>query len=44
VAEGDGSRLALRSHGRELEIGRYMNDEQRLDLARALRRRLPAAG
>ena len=44
VAEEDGSRLALRSHGRELEIGRYMNDEQRLDLARALRRRLPAAG
>jgi uncharacterized membrane protein len=44
VANADGSRLALRSHGRELEIGRYMNDEQRLDLARALRRRLPAAG
>ena len=44
VVNGDGSRLALRSHGRELEIGRYMNDEQRLDLARALRRRLRAAG
>jgi uncharacterized membrane protein len=44
VANGDGSRLALRSHGRELEIGRYLNDEQRLDLARALRRRLHAAG
>lgn len=44
VASGDGSRLALRSHGRELEIGRYVNDEQRLDLARALRRRLHAAG
>jgi uncharacterized membrane protein len=44
VASGDGSRLALRSHGRELEIGRYLNDEQRLDLARALRRRLHAAG
>ena len=44
VAEGDGSRLALRSHGRELEIGRYMSDEQRLDLARVLKRRLRAAG
>jgi uncharacterized membrane protein len=43
VVEEDGSRLALRSHGRELEIGRYMNDEQRLDLARALKRRLHAA-
>ena len=44
VAGGGGGRLALRSHGRELEIGRYMNDEQRQDLARALKRRLPAAG
>jgi uncharacterized membrane protein len=44
VANGDGSRLALRSHGRELEIGRYMSDEQRLELARALRRRLHVAG
>lgn len=44
VSNEHGSRLALRSHGRELEIGRYMNDEQRLDLARALKRRLHAAG
>lgn len=44
VVEPDGSRLALRSHGRELAIGRHMNDEQRLDLARELRRRLRAAG
>ena len=44
VVDGGGSRLALRSHGRELEIGRYMTDEQRLDLARALKRRLRAAG
>jgi uncharacterized membrane protein len=44
VVDPDGSRLALRSHGRELEIGRYMSDEQRLDLARTLRRRLHAAG
>jgi len=43
VVSGDGSRLALRSHGRELEIGRIMSDEQRLDLARALSRRLRCA-
>ena len=40
VASGGGERVALRSHGRELEIGHYMNDAQRLDLARALRSRL----
>lgn len=44
IESGDGSRIALRSHGRELEIGRYLGDEQRLDLARALKRRLGAAG
>jgi len=43
VVSADGSRLALRSHGRELAIGRYMSDEQRLDLARALKRRMHAA-
>ena len=43
VLSPDGSRLALRSHGRELEIGRYMIDEQRLELARALKRRLRGA-
>ena len=42
VVNGDGSRLALRSHGRELEIGRYMTDGQRLELARTLKRRLHA--
>jgi uncharacterized membrane protein len=36
----DGSRLALRSHGREFEIGRNLSDEQRLELAQALQRRL----
>lgn len=36
----DGSWLALRSHGREFEIGRNLTDEQRLELARALQRRL----
>ena len=42
VVNGDGSRLALRSHGRELEIGRYMTDGQRLELARTLKHRLHA--
>ena len=42
VVSGDGSRLALRSHGRALEIGRFMNDEQKLELARELRRQLRA--
>jgi uncharacterized membrane protein len=37
VCAEDGSRLALRSHGFELEIGRHMNHEQRLEAARALR-------
>ncbi|OFZ89492.1 MAG: hypothetical protein A3F74_20445 [Betaproteobacteria bacterium RIFCSPLOWO2_12_FULL_62_58] len=40
VCTGDGSRLALRSHGRELEIGRHMNEEQRLAVARELKREL----
>ena len=40
VVNRDGSRLALRSHGRELEIGRVLSDAQRLKLARALQRRL----
>jgi uncharacterized membrane protein len=40
VVSRDGSRLALRSHGRELEIGRDLSDEQRLELAHALQRRL----
>lgn len=43
VAAPDGSRLALRSHGREIEIGHHMNDEQRLAAARELKRRLRAA-
>lgn len=40
VCAGDGSRLALRSHGRELEIGRHLNEDQRLAMARELRREL----
>jgi len=40
VASRDGGRLALRSHGREVEIGRHRNDDQRLALARELGRQL----
>lgn len=40
VVSPDGSHLALRSHGRELEFGRFMSDEQRLSTARELRRQL----
>jgi hypothetical protein len=32
----------LRSHGREIEIGRHMNEEQRLTLARELGSKLRA--
>ena len=40
VVDGDGSRLALRSHGRELEIGRLGDNAQRLSIARELKRQL----
>jgi uncharacterized membrane protein len=40
VCSRDGSRLALRSHGREIELGRHLNHEQRLEMARDLRREL----
>lgn len=43
VASPGGARLALRSHGREVEIGRHRNDEQRIGLARELGRQLRAA-
>jgi uncharacterized membrane protein len=36
VCEGRGARLALRSHGREIEIGRHLCDEERVRMARAL--------
>jgi uncharacterized membrane protein len=32
--------LALRSHGRQVEFGRYLTDEQRLEAARAIREKL----
>lgn len=43
VADPGGARLALRSHGRELEIGRHRNGGERIALARELRRQLGAA-
>jgi uncharacterized membrane protein len=36
LVTGSDGRLALRSHGRETEIGRHMNEDQRLALAREL--------
>jgi uncharacterized membrane protein len=44
LAASPGSgRLALRSHGREVEIGRHMSDEERREFARALGRQLRGA-
>jgi uncharacterized membrane protein len=40
VTSGDGRRLALRSHGREFEVGRYLDAEQRLKTARQLKQQL----
>src|SRR5688572_17027420 len=40
VCEAEGARLALRSHGRDLEVGRHMRDEQRAEMARELKREL----
>ena len=40
VCEAEGSRLALRSHGREIEVGRHLCEEQRLEMARDLKREL----
>lgn len=40
VATRDGRHLALRSHGRELAVGRHRSDAQRLELARDLAREL----
>lgn len=40
VCEGEGARLALRSHGRELEVGRHVCDGQRAEMARDLKREL----
>ena len=43
VTEPGGARVALRSHGREVEIGRHRSDGERLALARELGRQLGAA-
>jgi len=40
VCEGKGARLALRTHGREVEVGRHVRDEQRAGMARELVREL----
>jgi len=40
VCDGGGARVALRSHGRELEIGRHLCEEQRMLMANELRREL----
>ena len=40
VCEGDGARLALRSHGRDVQVGRHLRDEQRREMARELAREL----
>jgi uncharacterized membrane protein len=43
VCEPGGARLALRSHGREVALGRHANDEQRVGVARELARELKGA-
>ncbi len=43
VCAVDGSRLALRSRGREVEFGRFLTAEERIDVASALRRELRGA-
>jgi uncharacterized membrane protein len=40
VCDSAGYRLTLRSHGREIEVGRHLCDDQRLEMARNLRRQL----
>jgi len=40
VCDPDGARVALRAHGRDLEIGRHLPAEQRVLLAGRLRREL----
>jgi uncharacterized membrane protein len=43
VCEPESARVALRSHGRELEVGRHLCEEQRLSVARELARELRRA-
>lgn len=43
ASEPNGSRLALRSHGREVEVGRHLSESERADMARELARELRGA-
>lgn len=40
MPDGYCRRLALRSHGKEIEFGSYLNSEERLDIGRLLKSRL----
>lgn len=40
ICAQDGGSLSLRSHGRPIEFGRHLTNEQRLEAAAALRQRL----
>ncbi|MGJ0535108.1 MAG: DUF2244 domain-containing protein [Methylocystis sp.] len=40
MPDGECRRLALRSHGKEIEFGRLLNSEERLNLGRQLQSRL----
>jgi uncharacterized membrane protein len=40
MADGGCSRLALRSHGREIEFGSFLNSDERLHFGRQLTSRL----
>ena len=44
VCAADGSRLALRSHGAEIEVGRHLCDSRRLQMSRELARELQGRG
>ena len=41
MCEPDGRRLALRSHGRQIEFGRHLTSDQRRLVAVVLKKRLP---
>jgi uncharacterized membrane protein len=43
VCEPEGARLALRSHGRQIELGRHLCEERRREMARDLSRQLGRA-
>jgi uncharacterized membrane protein len=44
ICAPDGSRLALRSHGKEIEIGRHLRAENRSAMAQDLARHIRGAG